>query len=616
MPIVPDGGCNETEDPTLLPPNILTKATGAEYRVGKQGVFVARGRETRGTVSATGRSIYQASFDAVRDYIVTHHGDTYQTGEVAAGISFLSGVSCGNNTMFMIGTHYADRHYLVNGSSNMVLESTGTGVTFRTMGMAKPSNLTLGTSVTQGSGSFTVSTGLQYWITEYDNNRGIESIYGVTSSSTGAFSSKDSVVVSIGGVSSNSNATHYRIYRTVDGGTFPDGGLIDTIAISNTSYTDTLTSVSTLTTPSYGTVNIGGLDFDRDVQPDTLATIGSFEDSLVGFMVGNRRGLRFTAAGFPESWPTVFEVPLEPTRHDIGMAHHELSGQLGVFSQDTVYRVSRLPREVDSAFAAGEVRVTVTDERGCVSRRGVCAFTIPGRAPLLAFVARDGIFATDLSTVFPLTDGVLWKTRVDATALENSVLRNDALDRRMVFLYRKVGSSSNDGVMYLDYQRDIVRVTHPDHGELADMTDVPYQGLRQMFSIDARTGNGTVYTEANQDEDDSMVLDSSGSVAFNIKTSEIFPSGNIHDSVHVGDARIMHDATSATVYHALGIDRQPHGNLKLIDFSERKASKIGLSRDVNSLSLEITSSGTQSYGVHFFDIEPQEESPLGGRGGA
>ena len=612
MPIIPNGGCNEREDTTLIGETVLAEATGIEYLPGKQGVYTTRGRSLFTNVSGTtGRGLYWAGFDNGADYLLYHESDNYRAIAVSGAASTVNR-SSGSDTDPIVGVHYAGRHYLANGVSNLVAEQdSASGVTFRSAGMVQ-TGVTIGVSVTQGSGAFSTTTGLVYWLTEYDNARGIESIYGSTSASTGGFSNRDSVILTISGTTRNVNSSHYRVYRTTDGGVFPDGGLLATIGITNTSYTDSYATVATLLSPSYGTIEINGLAFDRDVAPPVLSTITEYEDSLCGFPP-NSRSFRFSAAGYPESWPTIYEVPLDSELHDIGMANMELNGVMGLFTRDSVWRLMRLPREVDSAFASGEVRTRVTGERGCVSRRGVARYTVPGSGQMLAFIARDGIFVTNLDAVLPVTDGVNWSDRVEPLYLESSVLTNDPVNRRLVFLYRKRGEEYNTGVMYLNYETGTLRVTHPDHGALTDGTVCAKDGSLELFTVDTRSGSGNIYIEG-ADSDASLFFDSVGRISWRVRTSTFMPAGP-HGTETIERIVWRNDNTTDSVrqFHVVDGVESPG---RAIDLSDETLIDIGVTKEANTVSFGLEGSSLKPIGLHWFDPLGVESTPLGGRKGA
>jgi hypothetical protein len=80
----------------------------------------------------------------------------------------------------------------------------------------------------------------------------------------------------------------------------------------------------------------------------------------------------------------------------------------------------------------------------------------------------------------------------------------------------------------------------------------------------------------------------------------------------------MHDAGPAEIRHRFYHNRRDsNAEVKLMEESDKRtASTVGLQKSVNSVSLEIESVGTQSYGVHWIDIEGLHIGPLGGIKGA
>jgi len=627
-PFVLSGGVNESE-PTSIQDTEMQDCTGAEYRVGRQGIFQARGRQLVGTIAGvTGVGLYEAGFDASAGYVIAHQGNSYHAAPIAASLNFSLIDNLPSGSSAIVGAHYASRHYTATGVANRRLELIAGGVTSFPIGMSA-STFTVGVSVTQGVGNMTAVTGLVYWVTEYDSVRGIESTTG-SSVSTTAFSSLASVVVTVTGISQNPRADTIRWYRSVDGGGFPDGGMIQSTAIGTTQITDTLSTTGSLNVPLYGLITVGGIDTERDTPPPVLSTIfGPFQDSLCGVSILEPRVMRYTPAGYPDSWPGAYGIPLQSSRQDQIVTGVVLPGRIGVFCNDAVYVVSSLPRDSASTFSAGEAGEPLTTARGCVSRRGACTFTPPRMDPQAAWVARDGIWASNLSqSPAPLTDKIEWASRVSVPNLNSSRLLDDPLNRRLIFLYRRATDTTyNTGVWYIDYQ-DFqqfgvrvtfeARITFADHGPLADAVTIgASDGLRRAVSLDSRSGNGQVYIEANQDADDSHLVNSSGAINFRVRTKEFLPAGP-RGTVNLGKATWMHDAGPASITHRYFWNRRDSNpEVKpLPESTIRTASDVPLGRNVNSVSLELESMGNVSYGVHWIDIEGMETGPLGGRKGA
>jgi len=617
------GGVNERE-PTLIGESQLQDSQGAEYRVGEPGVFVAKGRRNDGTVaSVTWRSAYEASFDNGNDFILAHEGNNVHAITMKAGFGGVLAHTFPTGSTAIVGAHYGNRHYVASSVENQRFEQFTSGVSSYPIGMSK-STFVIGSSVTQGTGAVTATIGLEYWTTEYDSTRGIESIFGTTTN-TGAFTDKDGVILTVTGTSKNPRADKTRWYRSVDGGGYPDGGLIQETAIGTTQITDTNASTEKYTVPFYGTITVGGLSSDRDEEPPIFDNIfGPFQDSLLGIAVGDWRVLRFTPAGYPDSWPSRYGVPIETRRRDRLVTGVVLPGRIGVFATNSVHVLFRLPRDSDSVFAAGEAQDILTDQRGCMSRRGATTFTPPGAEALAIWVSRDGIWLSNLtSSPVPITDNIDWTGRVDVSKLYLSRLIDDPINRRLVFIHwKKTDTSHSTGVWYLDYQRFTdsgLRILFADHGPIADASTAIYfeDSTLRLISLDSRASNGKIYTEGVQDVDDSQLLDSSGSVKFRVRTKEFMPFG-ARGQGRLGKATWFHDAGPSKITNRFYFNRRDSNpeEKDITDPTTRNGSTAVLQRSINSVSLELESVGTTSYGVHWLDIEALEAGPLGGQEGA
>jgi hypothetical protein len=636
-PFSPNDGVDETE-PTLISDGAVQDCAGSEYRVGQTGLYCARGRGLYGDIGAVdGVGLYEAGFDDSPGFVLAQAGDTLYSAPISVALTFTQADTFAVGSSAMVGTHYANRHYLASSVANRRIEATVTGgVTSYPIGLSA-STLGITANVSVLGGSVSATTGLVYWVTEYDSVRGLESITG-SSCNTGPFTNRMWAQAVVSGVTVNPTADTLRWYRSLDGGGFPDGGLIGETPIGTTFFNDgglditqlpaavflPMAPTSVLTTPLYGLVTIGGIDVERDTAPPVLSTIfGPFDDSLIGVSPEEPRNLRFSAAGYPDSWPTLYGLPLDTHRRDEIVTGVVLPGRIGVFCVDSVHAIYRLPRDSDSIFAAGEMSRIVTDVRGCVSRRGATVFTPNGSDGLAAFVSRDGIWLTDLSSSpVPVTDKVDWEGRVSTMDLRTCRLTDDPRNRRLVFLYRRATDTLyNTGIWYLDYQEFTnrgVRICFADHGPLADAQTVAGpDGKRTLVSIDSRQGNGQVYQESVQDADDSHLVDSAGSVSFMMRTKEFMPAGP-QDAEDLGMATWMHDAGPPRIEHRFYFDRRDDNpEFKLMERTEeRNASDIMLNRSVNSFSLQLSSVGTRSYGIHWIEVEGLGSESLGGREGA
>jgi hypothetical protein len=221
-----------------------------------------------------------------------------------------------------------------------------------------------------------------------------------------------------------------------------------------------------------------------------------------------------------------------------------------------------------------------------------------------------------------MTDIINWEQHVNVSKLYLCRLGDDMINRQLVFIFwRLTDTAYPTGVWYLDYQRwgDIgVRITFVNHGPLADAQTMPWSdGSRRLVSIDARSGNGKIYVEGTQDADDSHLVDEFGSVIFCVRTKEFMPAG-ARMVASLGAIAWMHDAGPTRINHNFYFDRRDaNPEAKTFAFpTERNADDVMLVKTCNSVSFEVCSTGTVSYGLHWLDIEGFETAPLGGRKGA
>jgi hypothetical protein len=117
--------------------------------------------------------------------------------------------------------------------------------------------------------------------------------------------------------------------------------------------------------------------------------------------------------------------------------------------------------------------------------------------------------------------------------------------------------------------------------------------------------------------DDSQLRNASGAVRFRIRTKEFMPGGPT-GSVSLGKAAWMHGAGPSKILHRFYFNRRDN-NPEPKNFpnpTKRGISRVVLGRKVNSASLEIESSGTKSYGIHWVDIKGFDVGLVGSGGSA
>jgi len=170
-----------------------------------------------------------------------------------------------------------------------------------------------------GTGAnITVTTGVFYAVSEFDENESDNgpAIYSAIIGPTALDGTKNSVLLTFP-TAGNTRATHWKIWRTTDGGSIPSGlGLIDTKPIASTTYIDRFAKFDkdTQALPLYpllrtlsqqDATSIAPIYFPQDSPPRRFVRLRTYEGSLVGLSAEETRKLWYSMAGKPQSWPEI-----------------------------------------------------------------------------------------------------------------------------------------------------------------------------------------------------------------------------------------------------------------------------------------------------------------------
>lgn len=373
----------------------------------------------------------------------------------------------------------------------------------------------------------TTTTGFYYGITEYDNNRNIESV--AIYSPLVNLINQNIVTLQLPASPKNSNATNWNIYRTVDGGNAPqDLTLIDTIPISETVYLDFFD----LPVNSAGSTYLEQLQisfsnyseyYQLNAAPKALSVIGYFRGHLWGLSDYFLRALFYTPEGRPESWPEIYvndKFPLED--HDKLVTGVSIGEVLLIGAEEAIFRLTDLPTVDNGVFSGGEVTV-LKGQPGVVSKRGMCAFSLSGE-PNAAWVSAYGIHQTNGTISRLLTSDLDWTATVDQGTLSTCVLRWDPLYHQLIFSYDSDGGGSNDRILYLHMGQEHTKddglpLITSNYGVVNDLAIGTVGGIRRIFS--AHTTDGHVYLEDYGTTDASGAY-SGTTIPVDVKTARIY----------------------------------------------------------------------------------------------
>jgi len=338
--------------------------------------------------------------------------------------------------------------------------------------------------------NITPTTGFYYAYTELDFERNQESTASPVSLIVGTGSTFNLVTVTLPSAAQNSRATHWRIYRTPDGGTAPSQlGLIAEIPIAQTTYADGFTIafdfqaspiIRLLTTQAAG----GTLYIPFDAPPPTCKVFFTHRGRLLGIPATSDRSLAYSEPGFPESWPEInadSDFPLKES--DRLVTAVSLGDTIVAFCTNTVVTLLDVPSWTDGTFRTTP-KSTLANAPGCVGQDAVTTFTTGG-GMLAAWVSRVGIYVTDGHSARRISDDQNWGAQ--ATNTNSQVLHWDTNRQCLVYSYDSTGSGANDRFMLIhmapEHQKEngLPLWTGPHYGAVASAASGFVSGIHRIW---------------------------------------------------------------------------------------------------------------------------------------
>ena len=297
--------------------------------------------------------------------------------------------------------------------------------------------------------NFSTTTGIYYSYTEYDaldDNEGPPA--PLTPIVTLATQNQVTLVRT---TTYNTSATHWKIYRIVDGATatIDNLGFLVSVPISDLTYIDTFeTAVSVQLTPTVPAMTVGDLSIPRDTQPPAFISMISWKGSIVGISRTNRRTLRYSEAGRPESFPEFYVVSSFPIDEHDGLVGQMAVGEtLVLLMEGATLALDELPRVVDGQFNGADAR-PLKGHPGCVGEYAYTTFSVAGE-PRGAWVSPFGVYITNGTICACVSTDLAWEQEVNVSSLANSVLRWDQKNLILWFEFDSDGDGLNDREMPL-----------------------------------------------------------------------------------------------------------------------------------------------------------------------
>jgi hypothetical protein len=405
-------------------------------------------------------------------------------------------------------------------------------------------------TISAKSGGWSTTTGVYYWVTEKIDTEGIQSSISRHADGTPSISTLSTLAGSASGFSvtlpypqTNPSATHYNLWRTTDGGVYPTGFLVATIPINATDtapvYLDTSDPLIAPSSTTYGYFSIAGLVFDRDLPPPVATVMTTFQNVNVVAPVDEPNVLRYSAAGYPESYPLMNRIVLSSERDDTIYGVGVLGNVLGVFMHGRIRRVAHLPTPTDPTFGADPEDIAT--DHGVETRKGIAYLTPSnGEAALIAYVARDGIRVTDMYRSIVTTVNLDWDAIVDVSALSSSQIVNNSFYSRLEFFFTPTAAFrtamawpvNTKAVMWLSYvidndgQMDMSRLRCTFHpASFAWAFTAPVAGKDYTFMLSDLGGSsaaGKLFIDEVGDNDASLSFDGNGTIPRRITTGKAY----------------------------------------------------------------------------------------------
>lgn len=292
--------------------------------------------------------------------------------------------------------------------------------------------------------NFATTGTMYYTYTEYDSlddNEGPPAEFATLA----AFSAKNYVAITRP-AAVNASATHWRLYRTVPGAakTIDSMGLVQQYLIAETSVKDVfVVAADTQQTPLVPAITIGDLSFPRDTPAPSFLCMISWRGSICGFSRSNRRALRYSEAGRPESFPEVYVVSSFPVdEHDLLVGLMAVGETLVLLMQGAVLALDDLPRVIDGQFNGADAR-PIKGHPGCVGFYAYTTFSVSGESRG-AWVSPFGVYITNGQVCACISTDLAWEREVNVPYLGTAVLRWDQKNLILWFEFDYDGDGSND----------------------------------------------------------------------------------------------------------------------------------------------------------------------------
>ena len=469
---------------------------------------------------------------------------------------------------------------------------------------------------TDAAASTTSDVGIVYARTEYDEATGIESPPSpISAVFTGMF---NQVKLTGPTASVNTNTTHYRYYRTPDGGVAPqDLGFVGATQVGSSKvFIDDFSVYGAADQPGppleMVAVEADGatLYFDANQPPPLLDDIEHFDGSLVGI---HGRALYYSIAGRPESWPHINVITAFPMKeHDKLVGLEVLGKSLVMGAENVMIVLDGLPKLESGIFSGGEPR-KIEGAPGLVNQYAITAYADDddsGGEPRVAWVSQFGVHETNGFRHRRLTSDIDWKNEVSLADLANAVLHWNAETQQLILSY----APDRYALIHMadEHRKDGGRpkVTWGHYGRLNDMASGFVDSAYYVYS--AHDQNGWVYTERKGLSDSSLTYDSSGTVPFVVESGRLYDD----DYVFVTGVNLSHSSApgeSIAVTWTSGRDnpRQEQARTKSVVLTDSGGTQFSVIQAGEWHQIKLEHYGFSEFSVQDVRLKTQKMAEAG-----
>lgn len=237
-----------------------------------------------------------------------------------------------------------------------------------------------------------------------------------------------------------------RIYRSVDGGVYPNLGLIAEVELDATYFYDTFAQdKDTLGAPGLNVLYVGDAIYNVAEAAPAFVDATNYEGSIVAIPTANPHSIRWSPPGSPDYFPIPHEFSFfTGDFNNEGKGITSIGDTIILFLRNSVLRIR------DLAMATGgpefnpidqmKLRKLTSTEGLAAGPLGYCGFHSQVGHDLVGWISHSGIWITDGSLpsergmgVVRITTHMDWEKDVDVDRLGEAQLHYDGVLQAIIF---------------------------------------------------------------------------------------------------------------------------------------------------------------------------------------